>query len=139
VWSCVYLGTCQAATNDSFVCHCSDGWQGDRCETRVNHCENVSCENGGVCRLLSGVYGCECLGSEYSGTRCETVSSSTRIQQAVSRSFGYVAIVSMCLMGSFFVVMDVLKYVFGIDPVVTKKETNREKPIVGVRFIYVVE
>jgi hypothetical protein len=63
----------------------------------------------------------------------------------VSKSFAYIAIIAMASFALFIVVMDVLKYYFGID--VTNKEseesrrgkqkkTRKAAPIV-LRFIYV--
>ncbi len=67
------------------------------------------------------------------------------------KGFGYVAIIMLLIIVSFFVIMDVLKYVFGIDPVKTdrdakqkkhqmknKKKQNKSKgPTVAYRFQYV--
>ncbi len=82
----------------------------------MNYCENVVCLNKGVCRPLFLNYTCECLGTSFSGRHCEIVATSRVIRQTVSKSFGYVAIVFLIVVVSFFVIMDILKYGFGIDP-----------------------
>jgi hypothetical protein len=67
------------------------------------------------------------------------------------KGFGYVAIIMLLIIVSFFVIMDVLKYVFGIDPVKTDRDAQRKKhqmknkkkqnkskgPTVAYRFHYV--
>ena len=70
--------------------------------------------------------------------------SKLKISQAVSRSFGYVVICALIIVAIFIVVLDVLKYVFGIDPVreeldrleQMKLAKRRHRPIL-LRFIYV--
>jgi hypothetical protein len=111
----------------------------------VNYCEGVKCENNGVCRPLFLNYTCECLGTGYSGRHCEFTSTSRVIHQTVSKSLGYIAITGLVVVVSFFVIMDILKYCFGIDP--TKYELEkfrREQAIkraksrpIAHRFIYV--
>jgi Na+/H+-dicarboxylate symporter len=63
----------------------------------------------------------------------------------VSKSFGYIAIIAMGSIALFIVLMDVLKYYFGIDVTRKKlkqnsrgkqKKTRKAAPIV-LRYIYV--
>jgi hypothetical protein len=139
------LGTCNDTGNQTFHCRCPKDWVGEHCERLVDYCENVTCENNGICRSLVGDYLCECLGDSYSGRRCEITSSRTAINQAVSKSLGYIAILSLSIVGVFIVSLDVLKYGFGIDPVAaertrlerTKKPAKRRPPPVIERFVYV--
>ena len=121
---------------------CLLNWQGLHCETPVNYCSNVTCLNNGVCRLSSQNYTCECLGDSYSGRHCEVKASQLAVRQAVSRSFAYVAICALIIVGIFVVVMDVLKYFFGIDPARDdrereQKQTKKVKEHTAIRFIYV--
>lgn len=58
---------------------------------------------------------CECLGGSYSGRYCEIVSSKAKALQAVAKSFASIAIASLLGAATFIVVMDVLKYGFGMD------------------------
>jgi len=113
--------------NRTFECLCQFGWTNIHCETEINYCENVQCLNGGVCRSLFLNYSCECLGTSYSGRDCQIVERSTVIRQAVSKSFGYIAIVSITSAFMFVFIMDVLKYCFGIDPIKDELEKKRRK------------
>ena len=86
---------------------------------------------------------CECLGNSYSGRYCEITSSRTVAHQMVSKSFGYIAILALIIVGAFIVAMDILKYCFGIDPVREERErirrknqVKKHKPIIQ-RFVYV--
>jgi hypothetical protein len=105
----------------------------------------VKCLNNGVCRSLFLNYSCECLGTSYSGRNCEITSKTTAVFKIVSKSCGYIAILSLALVVGFIVVMDILKYGFGIDPVKDDLERIRRKkqakkakraPVVQ-RFIYI--
>ena len=89
----------------------------------VSYCDGVKCENQAVCQPSFRNYSCECLDTSYSGRRCENVATSRIIRQTVARSLGYIGILSIIFVAGFVVVMDVLKYCFGIDPV--KEELER--------------
>jgi hypothetical protein len=113
----------------------------------VNYCDGIKCENNGVCRPVFLNYTCECLGASYSGRHCEYVSTSRVIRRAVSKSFGYVVIIFLLFVATFFVIMDILKYCFGIDPAKHElekirranamKRIKRQRQLVAQRFIYV--
>ena len=118
-------GTCNETSTTTFVCSCEQGWTGIRCETMVNYCDRVKCENRAVCRPLLRNYSCECLDSSYSGRHCENVATLRVVRQTVCKSFGYVAILSLVFVVGFVVVMDILKYGFGIDPVKEEREKIR--------------
>jgi hypothetical protein len=138
-------GTCKEQSNTTFVCLCEEGWHGVHCEMKVNYCENVTCENNGVCRPLFRNYSCECLGDSYSGRHCEITSQKTFVRKIVSKSLSYIAILSLASVVGFIVIMDILKYGFGIDPVHEererlrrKKQVKKHKPVIQ-RFVYVNE
>ncbi len=141
----MFSGTCNETSNTTFNCSCQNGWSGAHCEAMVNYCENVICLNKGVCRPLFLNFTCECLGTSYSGRYCETVATATVVRQAVSKSFGYIAILGLISVISFFVIMDMLKYCFGIDPLKEELEKIRKakvakkanRPPVIQRFVYV--
>ena len=133
------------STNEA-SCQCITGWTGKYCERKVNFCENVTCQNGGVCRPLFNNYKCECLTSSYSGRYCEIVSNGIMIQKIVTKSVSYIAIIAIALVFGFVLCLDILKYVFKID--VTKKELEqlrREKALkkkfvrhsTPIRYVYV--
>lgn len=136
------LGTCQKATNNPFPCVCAPGWEGERCQRRTNYCYNITCQNRGVCRSLLLNYSCECVYGYY-GQYCETATMALVIHQIVSTSFAYVAIIAMGAVAMFVVVMDILKYCFGIDPVEEERKkiqqtrrAKKHKPVIQ-RFVYV--
>jgi hypothetical protein len=88
-------------------------------------------------------YTCECLGDSYSGRHCEITNSGTVIRQMVSKSFSFIAIFALVIVAAFIVIMDILKYCFGIDPVHEERERiRRKKQVVKCkpaiqRFVYV--
>lgn len=112
----------------TYACQCQSGWQGDRCEQKVNYCDSEKCVNNGVCRALLGNYTCECLGDSYSGRHCEHTDRRIAIYRTLSKSFAAVAIGAMSAVAIFILVMDILKYGFGIDPVQSKIRPNRKIP-----------
>jgi hypothetical protein len=138
------LGSCQNLSNTTFVCQCDEGWEGIHCETIINYCEDVRCQNNGVCRSSYRNYTCECLGESFSGRYCEITATNIKIYQKLSKSFAYIAIIAIVSVAMFIVIMDILKYGFGIDAVgkdlkrmKRKKRNMKQKPPVIVRFIYV--
>lgn len=138
------LGNCTEVTNDTFRCTCAFGWAGIRCETMINYCDNVTCQNRGVCRPLLGSYKCECLGESFSGEHCENTATHIVVRQVVSKSFAFIAILALVIVVGFIVVMDILKYGFGIDPtrdelerIRRQKRMKRAKPPEIVRYTYV--
>jgi hypothetical protein len=141
----LFPGICNETSNTTFNCSCPEGWIGDHCEVKQDYCAKVKCLNNGVCRSLFLNYSCECLGTSYSGRNCEITSKTTAVFKIVSKSCGYIAILSLTLVVGFIVVMDILKYGFGIDPVKDDLERIRRKkqakkakraPVVQ-RFIYI--
>ena len=66
--------------------------------------------------------------------------SRLKVYQMVATSFACVAICSLIALASFVVIMDLLKYGFGIDPVRKDLERNRKKKArkaIAIRFLYV--
>jgi hypothetical protein len=140
-----FVGLCNETSNTTFTCSCVLGWRGTNCETQINYCQDIVCQNNGVCRPLFRNYTCECLGDSFSGQYCEIKSNKIITRQMVSKSFGYIAIIAMGSIALFIVLMDVLKYYFGIDVTRKKlkqnsrgkqKKTRKAAPIV-LRYIYV--
>ena len=89
-------------------------------------------------------YTCECLGGSYFGRHCENTEKRIIIYKIVSKSFAYIAIIALISVGMFVVIMDILKYCFGIDPVAEERERmrreragrKRKRPVIQ-RFTYV--
>ena len=135
------IGICNEISNTTFVCICKSGWQGSHCQTKISYCEDVTCQNGGICQTSFLNYTCRCLGKAYSGQYCEITTVSTRVLQMVSKSFAYIAILVMISAAMLIIIMDVLKYFFHIDPVhreiQQKKKRIKVRPPVIIRYIYV--
>ena len=109
----------------------------------LNYCNDNKCQNNAVCRPLVGGYKCECLGDSFSGDLCEITATKIKVLRVVSKSFAFVAILAMVSVVLFVVIMDILKYGFGIDPVREERERLRRerrakhrKPVIQ-RFTYV--
>jgi hypothetical protein len=88
-------------------------------------------------------YTCECLGESYSGRHCEITTVKLKIYKIVSKSFAYIGIIALISVAMFIIIMDILKYCFGIDPVHEerkrirrKKRDKHRKPVIQ-RFVYV--
>ena len=101
--------------------------------------------NNGVCRPLLHNYTCECLGNSYYGRHCEITTKKIVIYKIVSKSVAYVAILAMTMAAMFVVIMDILKYCFGID--LTRedleryrreKQAKKRKQSVVQRFVSVI-
>lgn len=85
----------------------------------------------------------------YYGDYCQFETTALKIKQAVAKSFASVAITAILLTLSFILIMDILKYVFKIDPVRferrrlwqkrqrAKHPSRTRAPKVAVRFQYV--
>jgi hypothetical protein len=115
--------------NDTnFYCNCTQGRTGIHCEQSINYCQNVTCLNKGICRLLLHGYQCQCL-FDSSGLHCEDVATSLLVRQYVSKGFAYVVIIVLVATAAFIIILDILKYVFGIDPVREERERIRRKRI----------
>jgi hypothetical protein len=110
----------------------------------ISYCDNVTCLNKGVCQPSFLNFTCQCVDVSYSGRYCEITASKLIIRQTVSKSFAYIAIIAMLCVLIFIVVLDVLKYCFGIDLAKNKlkqkkhkKQSKKKKPGIAVRYIYV--
>ncbi len=106
---------------------CDKGWRGKNCESMIHRCDDKPCLNGGVCQPIPHGYECKCLGDSYSGRHCEIIGKKIFILKIVSKSFAYIAIIVMSSAAMFVVIMDILKYCFGIDPVQEERERIRRK------------
>lgn len=80
-----------------------------------------------MCRPLLGEYKCECLSPSYSGRHCEIKSNGLVVREVFVKSFSYIAILAMIIVVMFIVIMDILKYCFGIDPVEIDRDYLRRK------------
>ncbi|PAA85425.1 hypothetical protein BOX15_Mlig016971g3 [Macrostomum lignano] len=69
---CLNGGTCRTVSYDRFACDCPAGFEGKRCQNRLDACFGSPCHNQAECEVLRfGRYRCRCkIG--FSGTHCET-------------------------------------------------------------------
>lgn len=123
-----FLGICNETSNTTFNCTCHDGWEGIRCQLKIDHCKINLCLNRGVCRSLALNYTCECLHG-YFGDHCENLETTIILRQTVSKSFAYIAIVALVCVAIFVLTMDILKYCFGIDPSEKEREKIRQEKL----------
>ena len=97
--------------------------------------------------LITSTFICQCLGQSYSGQHCEIVTS-----QTMSKSFAFIALLAVSSVILFFIIMDILKYWFGVDPVdrelnrrrwekmiLKRKKAKRKKLVLAIHFIYLDE
>jgi hypothetical protein len=57
---------------DGYLCTCDDGFTGTRCQTNIDDCTPNPCMNGGKCQDKINDYRCDCNGTGFSGTNCQT-------------------------------------------------------------------
>ena len=102
-----------------FKCHCkSELYYGERCESKVNLCQNETCSGNGICKViqtgqdgLNETIKCECFGqNSFEGDKCELKTSSTKIKEATTKTTVYVAIITVALFYTMVFVMDIHKY-----------------------------
>ena len=86
----------------------------------------MTCFNRGICRPLLLDYKCECLFGS-SGRHCEHMAKSLVIRKYVAKGFAYIAIIAMITASGFIIVLDVLRYAFGIDPVRKERDQIRRR------------
>ncbi len=112
----------------------------------INYCTNIKCFNDGICQPSFLNYTCLCLGDSYSGQYCEITANKIIVHQIISKSFAYVAIIALISVAMFVIIMDILRYCFGIDPIrreikqkkkTKKKQLKKNASSIPVRFIYV--
>jgi hypothetical protein len=84
----------------------------------IDMCANITCQNKGICISSYPSWKCECINEAYYyGEYCEHKHTSLIVRQVLSKSFASIAIIAIVSVFLFVITMDVLKYVFNIDPV----------------------
>ena len=132
---CLYGGSCNETLNDT-SCACPAGKTGDNCQYQMDICANITCQNDGVCQSLYSNWSCLCTNNQlYSGIYCEVKSNSLRIKEICSRSFAGVAIGCIVTVLGFVLIMDILKYLFHVDPVHYELRRVRQKRAIRRRKI----
>ncbi|XP_018392761.1 PREDICTED: sushi, von Willebrand factor type A, EGF and pentraxin domain-containing protein 1-like [Cyphomyrmex costatus] len=80
------------ATRKSYRCECPDGYIGEDCATKIDHCETSPCLNNGRCINFVHDYVCECP-IPFTGRDCETELSSDYVMHFTkSGTTDYVAV-----------------------------------------------
>lgn len=70
---CMNNGACVVlAGSSSPICECRKGFSGPRCEIDMDECASQPCQNNGSCTDRSNGFSCDCSGTGYSGTLCQT-------------------------------------------------------------------
>lgn len=64
-------GTC-SVTSSGFSCACEAGYEGPHCVVNHDDCAPNPCLHGGVCADRVNDFKCDCNGTGYSGTTCQT-------------------------------------------------------------------
>jgi hypothetical protein len=64
-------GQCVTGT-DRISCACDPGFQGPLCGVNIDDCKPNPCLNNGVCEDRINDFKCDCTGTGYSGTTCQT-------------------------------------------------------------------
>lgn len=71
---CVNNGTCVELTGSvntyGYVCQCSAGYTGNKCQTLIDVCASSPCVYGTCSQLAPNVFQCVCRAG-YNGPRCE--------------------------------------------------------------------
>ncbi|CAF3807786.1 unnamed protein product [Rotaria magnacalcarata] len=127
--TCVPINATIASMNGlNFKCECIEGYDGTYCELGIDLCENITCENRGICQTVAMQWKCSCLDSAYYyGDLCQFKTNKLKIREILSSSFAFIAIGVISVTCGFVVVMDVLKYVFHIDPVECERDNYRKR------------
>ncbi len=148
--TCIEINsTISGDSTASFRCECEESHTGLHCELKIDLCGNITCANKGMCQTINIAWKCTCLDSTlFYGNYCQFQTNSLQIKKAISRSFASVAITAIVSTCSFVIFMDILKYVFHLDPVKTERQKLQKKeeekravkpnvPKIAIRFQYV--
>ena len=127
--TCIAENSTVSSDNGSnFRCECVVGYDGKYCELETNLCDNVTCENKGICETVQLKWKCLCLDSSlYYGDYCQFKTTKLKIREILSKSFASIAIAVIVTTCTLVVVMDILKYAFHIDPVEYERESYRKR------------
>ena len=68
--------TCQRGVcvdgDATYTCDCNGtGYDGDRCQNKIDYCASTPCKHGGVCSDAVTTFQCDCAHTGFTGTTCE--------------------------------------------------------------------
>ena len=140
-YPCLNKGVCIDVLNEEktiltkqhvwdFTCNCSQFYYGQRCELKINVCQNETCSGNGHCFDNTSVATCNCF-LYFSGDKCQIQDRKLKIIKNVITVAAIIAIVVICLVFSFFFLMDLSKLI-SRHPAPKKKMTNKKSP--GKKF-----
>jgi EGF-like domain len=72
VFSGTSLCTSCGTLSPNQVCNCLPGFLGSQCQTDINECASLPCQNGGVCIDGANSFTCNCTGLPFGGALCQT-------------------------------------------------------------------
>lgn len=67
---CLNKGQCYPLTPTDYSCSCLPGFTGINCATALNQCDQLPCQNQGVCKENNTHYTCDCL-LGFTGLNCD--------------------------------------------------------------------
>ena len=120
-FNCMNNSTCVPSISEigKFKCVCHVGFSGERCE--INQvCLNVTCLNSGQCIAGFGNFTCMC-GKYFSGRHCEKKDDELILLENVSSSISFFGIAIMFFYIAIFILMDIMRFCFDIEPVSLKE------------------
>ncbi|UJR29646.1 hypothetical protein I4U23_017194 [Adineta vaga] len=144
-WTCLNHGFCNETSPTTFQCECHSSYEGLHCESKIDYCQNITCQNNGQCRSMLLNFTCECTAADFTGRFCEVQSTKLVIKTIVKKAFGYIAITAIVSLISTIVILDILRYVFKIDPIAKDRrnlrrrryQQRKKRPKSIVHFVYV--
>lgn len=129
-WQCMNNGNCIDKINGltySFECDCPSPYYGQRCEHFYNLCKNQTCSNQGLCQMNStNQVKCVCF-LEYSGDKCEIMSSKMKIIKTIGTFAIWCTILFILCFIGFIVFIDLSQIFNKIKPKKVAKPLENKK------------
>ena len=123
---CINNGTCSNINNEtSFLCTCQNGlYYGIHCENKINLCLNstICIQNQGYCQMNGTQPICKCF-MDYSGTNCETMSTSLIVKKTIISGTTIISIVIMVCLSIVILCFDYTKFSLMKKPI-------KKKPVI---------
>ena len=122
---CLNNATCVSSEVkiNEFTCVCHPGFSGKLCQINLS-CINVTCHNGGQCMEGNNNFTCLC-GNYFSGRHCEIKDGELAALETASYTISIVAMIIVVFHVFLIVFLDLLKYIFKMEPQ-ELKDVNEE-------------